>query len=52
MGLVIDLEPVNPADVPVMAAGALMSYKLTAKAILRLQSLHSGNISRMCDGLV
>ncbi|KAI0497680.1 hypothetical protein KFK09_020913 [Dendrobium nobile] len=51
-GLVIDLEPVNPADVPVTAAGALKSYKLAAKAISRLQSLPSGNISLMCDVLV
>ncbi|GKV17192.1 hypothetical protein SLEP1_g27728 [Rubroshorea leprosula] len=35
-GLVIDLEPVNPADVPVTAAGALKSYKLAAKAISRV----------------
>ncbi|GLT25169.1 hypothetical protein SLA2020_003160 [Shorea laevis] len=51
-GLVIDLEPVNPADVPVTAAGALKSYKLAAKAISRLQSLQSGNISLLCDVLV
>lgn len=51
-GLVIDLEPVNPADVPVTAAGALKSYKLAAKAISRLQSLPSGNISLLCDVLV
>nr|UWU45288.1 phytochrome C [Magnolia sieboldii] len=52
IGLVIDLEPVNPADVPVTAAGALKSYKLAAKAISRLQSLPSGNISLLCDVLV
>lgn len=52
VGLVIDLEPVNPADVPVTAAGALKSYKLAAKAISRLQSLSSGNISLLCDVLV
>ncbi|CAK7349128.1 unnamed protein product [Dovyalis caffra] len=51
-GLVIDLEPVNPADVPVTAAGAMKSYKLAAKAISRLQSLPSGNISLLCDVLV
>ncbi|XP_022771664.1 phytochrome C-like [Durio zibethinus] len=51
-GLVIDLEPVNPDDVPVTAAGALKSYKLAAKAISRLQSLPSGNISLLCDVLV
>ncbi|XWS36687.1 hypothetical protein CRYUN_Cryun20dG0106800 [Craigia yunnanensis] len=51
-GLVIDLEPVNPADVPVTAAGALKSYKLAAKAISRLQSLPSGNISLLYDVLV
>ncbi|XP_074566806.1 phytochrome C isoform X1 [Curcuma longa] len=52
VGLVIDLEPVNPNDVPVTAAGALKSYKLAAKAISRLQSLPSGNISLLCDVLV
>lgn len=52
VGLVIDLEPVNPADVPVTAAGALQSYKLAAKAISRLQSLPSGNIPLLCDVLV
>lgn len=52
VGLVIDLEPVNPADIPVTAAGALKSYKLAAKAISRLQSLPSGNISLLCDVLV
>ncbi|KAK6142354.1 hypothetical protein DH2020_022702 [Rehmannia glutinosa] len=52
VGLVIDLEPVNPSDVPVTAAGALKSYKLAAKAISRLQSLSSGNISLLCDVLV
>ncbi|XP_072955917.1 phytochrome C [Typha angustifolia] len=52
VGLAIDLEPVNPADVPVTAAGALKSYKLAAKAISRLQSLPSGNISLLCDVLV
>ncbi|KAJ3669784.1 hypothetical protein LUZ60_010108 [Juncus effusus] len=51
VGLVIDLEPVNPSDVPVTAAGALKSYKLAAKAISRLQSLPSGNISLLCDVL-
>ncbi|XP_020597113.1 phytochrome C isoform X2 [Phalaenopsis equestris] len=51
-GLVIELEPVNPTDVPVTAAGALKSYKLAAKAISRLQSLPSGSISLMCDVLV
>ncbi|XVE78312.1 hypothetical protein DITRI_Ditri13aG0134500 [Diplodiscus trichospermus] len=51
-GLVIDLEPVNPADVPVTAAGALKFYKLAAKAISRLQSLPSGNMSLLCDVLV
>ncbi|KAL2458307.1 Phytochrome C [Forsythia ovata] len=52
VGLVIDLEPVNPADVPVTAAGALKSYKLAAKAISRIQSLPSGNVSLLCDVLV
>ncbi|KAJ6844738.1 putative phytochrome C [Iris pallida] len=52
VGLVIDLEPVNPTDVPVTAASALKSYKLASKAISRLQSLPSGNISLLCDVLV
>ncbi|XP_057955504.1 phytochrome C [Malania oleifera] len=52
VGLVIDLEPVNPDDVPVTAAGALKSYKIAAKAISRLQSLPTGNISLLCDALV
>ncbi|KAF5741372.1 Phytochrome C isoform 1 [Tripterygium wilfordii] len=52
VGLVIDLEPVNPADVPITAAGALKSYKLAAKAISRLQSLPSSNMSLLCDVLV
>lgn len=52
VGLVIDLEPVNPSEVPVTAAGALKSYKLAAKAISRLQSLSNGNISLLCDVLV
>lgn len=52
VGLVIDLEPVNPADVPVTAAGALKSYKLAAKSISRLQSLPSGNVPLLCDILV
>lgn len=52
VGLVIDLEPVNPSDLPVTAAGALKSYKLAAKAISKLQSLSSGSISLLCDILV
>ncbi|KAM1429640.1 hypothetical protein ACFX2I_045813 [Malus domestica] len=52
VGLVIDLEPVSPADVPVTAAGALKSYKLAAKAISKLQSLPSGDISLLCDVIV
>ncbi|XP_038887327.1 phytochrome C [Benincasa hispida] len=52
VGLIIDLEPVNPADVPVTAAGALKSYKLAAKAISKLQSLPSGNIYLLCEVLV
>ncbi|XP_076922403.1 phytochrome C-like [Bidens hawaiensis] len=52
VGLIIDLEPVNPSEVPMTAAGALKSYKLAAKAISRLQSLQSGNISRLCNVLV
>ncbi|KAG8364488.1 hypothetical protein BUALT_Bualt18G0002500 [Buddleja alternifolia] len=52
VGLVIDLEPVDPSNEPVTPAGALKSYKLAAKAISRLQSLPSGNISLLCDVLV
>lgn len=52
VGLVIDLEPVNPADVPITTAGALNSYKLAAKAISRLQSLPNANILLLCDVLV
>ncbi|CAL9090359.1 unnamed protein product, partial [Musa textilis] len=52
VGLVTDLEPVNPVDVPVTAVGALKSYKLAAKAISWLQSLPSRNISLLCDVLV
>ncbi|KAK4748983.1 hypothetical protein SAY87_026432 [Trapa incisa] len=51
-GMVIDLEPVNPSDLPVTAAGALKSYKLAAKAISRLQSLPNESISVLCDVLV
>ncbi|CAM8951844.1 unnamed protein product [Rhodiola kirilowii] len=52
VGLVIDLEPVDPANLPVTAAGALKSYKLAAKAITKLQSLPSGNLRLLCDVLV
>nr|BBA94363.1 phytochrome C [Cardamine nipponica] len=51
-GLVIDLEPVSPDEVPVTAAGALRSYKLAAKSISRLQALPSGNMLLLCDALV
>ncbi|ESQ33215.1 hypothetical protein EUTSA_v10003554mg [Eutrema salsugineum] len=51
-GLVIDLEPVSPDEVPVTAAGALKSYKLAAASISRLQALPSGNMSLLCDALV
>ncbi|XP_078430066.1 phytochrome C [Wolffia australiana] len=51
-GLMIELEPVQPSDTPVTAAGALKSYKLAAKAISRLQSLPSGNISLLYDVIV
>ncbi|CAA7016045.1 unnamed protein product [Microthlaspi erraticum] len=51
-GLVIDLEPVSPDEVPVTTAGALKSYKLAAKSISRLQALPSGNMSLLCDALV
>lgn len=52
VGLVIDLEPVSLDDLPETAAGALNSYKLAAKAISKLQSLPSGNISLLCDVIV
>lgn len=51
VGLVIDLEPVSPFDVP-LAVSALKSYKLAAKAISRLQTLHSTDISLICNVLV
>ncbi|VVB01423.1 unnamed protein product [Arabis nemorensis] len=51
-GLVIDLEPLSPDEVPVTTAGALKSYKLAAKAISRLQALPSGNLLLLCDVLV
>ncbi|XP_057543742.1 phytochrome A-like [Amaranthus tricolor] len=50
--LVIDFEPVKPYEVPMTAAGALQSYKLAAKAITRLQSLPSGNLSKLVDTMV
>ncbi|VFQ89433.1 unnamed protein product [Cuscuta campestris] len=52
VGLVIDLEPVDPEELPVTAAGAMKSYKLASKSISRLQSLPSGDISLLCDVLV
>uniref|UniRef100_A0A7N0TVP6 Phytochrome n=1 Tax=Kalanchoe fedtschenkoi TaxID=63787 RepID=A0A7N0TVP6_KALFE len=52
VGVVIDLEPVDAASLPVTAAGALKSYKLAAKAISKLQSLPSGNLQLLCDVLV
>ncbi|KAI3933855.1 hypothetical protein MKX01_028181 [Papaver californicum] len=50
--LIIDFEPVKPDEVPMTAAGALQSYKLAAKAIVRLQSLPSGSVERLCDTVV
>nr|AHZ63939.1 phytochrome [Osmunda regalis] len=52
VGLVIDFEPVRPADISVSAAGVLQSHKLAAKAISRLQSLPVGDISLLCDSVV
>ncbi|KAI4374376.1 hypothetical protein MLD38_012380 [Melastoma candidum] len=52
VGLVIDLEPVSPADLPVTTAGALKSYKLAARAISKIQALPSGSLSVLCDALV
>nr|prf phytochrome [Solanum lycopersicum] len=42
----------DPHEVPVTTAGAIKSYKLAAKAIRKLQSLPSGDISLLCDVLV
>ncbi|CAN1222931.1 Phytochrome C [Linum perenne] len=52
VGLVLDLEPVNMADLPLTATGALTSYKIAAKAISKLQSVPSGSINLLCDLLV
>nr|AAQ11873.1 phytochrome C [Stellaria longipes] len=52
VGLVLDLETVNLAETLVGVSGALMSYKLAAKAISKLQSLPSQNIPLLCDVLV
>nr|AHZ63966.1 phytochrome [Gnetum montanum] len=52
VALVIDLEPVRHADIPMTAAGALQSYKLASKAITRLQAMPSGNIELLCDMVV
>lgn len=51
VGLVIDLEPIRPADTSI-TGGALQSHKLAAKAISRLQSLPGGDISLLCDTVV
>lgn len=50
--LVVDLEPVNPSDMPMTAACALQSYKLASKAIARLQSLPGGSVERLCGAVV
>lgn len=50
--LIIDFEPVKPAEVPMTASGALQSYKLAAKAISKLQSLPGGSMERLCNTLV
>ncbi|KAK9677456.1 hypothetical protein RND81_11G144200 [Saponaria officinalis] len=52
VGLVVDLETVNLAETVAGASGALMSYKLAAKAISKLQSVPSRNIPLLCDVLV
>nr|AHZ63940.1 phytochrome [Dipteris conjugata] len=52
VGLVIDFEPLRPADIAVSAAGALQSHKLAAKAISRLQALPVGDIGLLCDTVV
>nr|AHZ64011.1 phytochrome [Entransia fimbriata] len=51
VGVVIDFEPIDPkGNLP--STGALQSHKLAAKAINRLQSLPSGDISLLCDTVV
>lgn len=50
--LVVDLEPVQPSDMPMTAAGALQSYKLAAKAIAKLQSLPGGSMEKLCNTVV
>ncbi|KAL9244809.1 hypothetical protein vseg_018535 [Gypsophila vaccaria] len=52
VGLVIDLETVNLTETVPGASGALMSYKLAAKAISKLQTVPSRNIPLLCDVLV
>ncbi|XP_057526791.1 phytochrome C isoform X1 [Amaranthus tricolor] len=52
VGLVLDLEPVNVDDIVVTSAGALISHKLAAKAISRLQAVPSHNIHLLCEVLV
>lgn len=47
--LIVDLEPMKPSELPMTAAGALQSYKLTAKAISRLQSLPGGSL---CNAVI
>ncbi|KAM3294438.1 hypothetical protein ACQJBY_037368 [Aegilops geniculata] len=50
--LVVDFEPVNPAEFPATAAGALQSYKLAAKAISKIQALPGGSIELLCNTVV
>lgn len=50
--LIVDFEPVKPAELPMTAAGALQSYKLAAKAIARLQALPGSNLQSLCNAVV
>ncbi|KAK4794152.1 hypothetical protein SAY86_012146 [Trapa natans] len=50
--LIVDFEPVKPHEVPMTVSGALLSHKLAAKAIDRLQVLPSGSIERLCDTMI
>ncbi|KAJ0980508.1 hypothetical protein J5N97_008763 [Dioscorea zingiberensis] len=47
--LVLDFEPVKPSELAMIAAGALQSYKLAAKAITRIQALPGGSLERLCE---
>ncbi|XP_068651540.1 phytochrome A1-like [Aristolochia californica] len=50
--LVIDFEPVRPYDTPTSRAATLLSYKLAAKAISRLQSVPNGHLDKLINTAV